>query len=132
MGERALYLNPWQMWRLNEACRAISHAFGSCPYLVGSALKRADFRDVDVRLIIDDALFARLYPSAGKDPHRDGYWMLVCASISTWLADTTGLPIDFQIQAMTPANAEFDGPRSALGCNYTVPMSDPTPAHEKE
>lgn len=31
------------------------------------------------------------------------------------LTEDTGLPIDFQIQRMTEANAKYDGPRNPLG-----------------
>jgi len=39
----------------------------------------------------------------------------MCTAISLQLSQATGLPIDFQIQAQTEANAEYPGKRSALG-----------------
>ena len=39
----------------------MEQAFGSICYLVGSATKRPDFRDVDVRMILDDEEFHALF-----------------------------------------------------------------------
>jgi hypothetical protein len=85
-------------------------------FLVGSCLDRADYRDVDVRVMLPDKEFSNMFPSADpKKPHWDPRWELICTSISYRLAQITLLPIDFQIQQMTAANAEHKGKRSALG-----------------
>lgn len=89
------------------------------PFLVGSALKHKDFRDVDIRLIMDDDAFAEMFPLQPADPrgkNNDHYWELVCNAISEWLRQRTGLPIDFQIQQRTFANNYFKGEkRNAIG-----------------
>lgn len=43
--------SPRQMFALDEACKPISEAFDETPYLVGTAVSRQEYRDVDVRLI---------------------------------------------------------------------------------
>jgi hypothetical protein len=101
-------LTTAQFAMLNDACIPVAQAFDSNPYLVGSATKRPDFRDVDVRLILTDEDFD--YWFCG----RVMLWSLVCMAIGRHLADVTGLPIDFQIQRMTEANAKHPGPSSRV------------------
>ncbi len=105
---------------LDEFASQLIHAFNPClgmPYLVGSALKGKQWRDVDVRLILTDEEYAALLP--GCDPlqeHRCGKWVALCLAFSALGKQMTGLPIDFQIQQMTYANKTTEGePRSALG-----------------
>lgn len=126
---RADYLPVPQKFNLAMACNVIGQCFGRNygVYLVGSSLEKRDYRDVDVRCILDDAEFDRLFPClAPKDgkvptPQLDATWSLVCASISLWLQQHSGLPVDFQIQRQTQANEEFKGKRSALGLYYAEP-----------
>lgn len=112
---RANFIGAPQFFHLNNACTILNAAFGYHNYLVGSAIERRDFRDVDVRCIMPDEAYARLFPGLTGNPSVNAHWSLVCAAISEWLSHRTGLPIDFQIQMQTEANAEFSGPRSALG-----------------
>jgi hypothetical protein len=88
--------------------------FGGC-YLVGSVLERADWRDVDVRLILQDDVFAEHFPDAGRHWEFDCKWLLLTTAISEWLSKKTGLPVDFQFQPQTHANEKHKGPRSAIG-----------------
>lgn len=113
------YLTVEQRFRLDEACRVFRESFDYGVYLVGSVMKRADFRDVDVRAIVADETFAKLYPNADpENPARDPYWSLSMAALSLYLRESTGLPIDFQVQQMTAANEEFPFPRNALGFGH--------------
>ncbi len=112
--KRANYLPVPHVFNLSMACRALNDAFGwGSVFLVGSSLERRDYRDVDVRCIIDDADFDRLFPAGGNQ--HDALWSLMCASISLYLERHTGLPIDFQIQRRTDANKEYSGRRHPLG-----------------
>ncbi len=77
------------------------------PYLVGSALDRPDYRDVDVRLILADDVFDRLASVVEIQGLNIGF--------SLWGQRVTGLPIDFQVQRMTEANAENEGRRHPIG-----------------
>lgn len=102
--------SPRQMFLLDEACRPIAEAFDEAPYLVGTAVNRRDFRDVDVRLILDDEKYQRLV-GVVDTPLRE----FLGLAIGEYLASRTGLPIDFQIQQQTAANARHDGSRNPLG-----------------
>ena len=105
---RATYLSPPDLYRLDAACVPLREAFGT-PYLVGSVLRRRDFRDVDVRLLLQDDDFDRQFPSSAR-------LKVLNAAVSALLRDATGLPVDFQFQRQAEANALHGGPRSALGC----------------
>jgi hypothetical protein len=104
------------VFALEMAMRHVCEAFDvvAC-YKVGSALERPDWRDVDVRCILDDEDFARVFPGAGRHWEHDARWLLLTVAISQWLRAQTGLPIDFQFQPMSAANADHLGQRSAVG-----------------
>lgn len=110
------------MFALEQACKDINDAFGGyrC-YLVGSALERGDWRDVDVRYIMEDEEFSVLFPNAGQQWEQDPRWLLLTVSISERLSRITGLPIDFQIQPQTHANERHTGMRSAIGLRIYKP-----------
>lgn len=114
--KKASHVGAPAIFALEIACRQINEAFGDygC-YLVGSSLERADWRDVDVRFIMEDAEFMKLFPDAGQHWEHDARWLLLTVSISERLSKITGLPIDFQIQPQTHANEKHKGIRSALG-----------------
>jgi hypothetical protein len=95
---------------LNQACLAVRYAFGSV-FLVGSAIASKDYRDVDVRAILADREFERLFPGLIGNPRLNPMWSLLCSSISVHLSQASGLPVDFQIQAQTVANEKHPGQR---------------------
>lgn len=105
-------LTTTELYHLDRACEVITKAFGGeCPYLVGTAgIGGADsYRDVDVRLMLDDDEFAAACPTRER-------WELLCLSIGSYLSSRTGLPVDFQIQRTREANDRFgDRPRNPLG-----------------
>jgi hypothetical protein len=109
---RTALLTTTELYHLDQACQVISKAFGGqCPYLVGTAgVGGAEsYRDVDVRLMLDDDEFAAVCPTRER-------WELLCLSISAYLASRTGLPIDFQVQRKAEALERFGGrPRNPLG-----------------
>ncbi len=109
---RANYLPAPHYFNLNLACVPLLAAFDGGVYLVGSCLERPDYRDVDVRAIISDAEYARLF---GSGASHTALWSIMCASIALWLSERSGLPVDFQVQQQTTANDQHDGLRSALG-----------------
>ena len=93
---------------LNHAARPIWAAFRDT-YLVGTAESGGPYRDVDVRTILSDEDFDRMFGG------NRALWHLVCLTVGGWLAQQTGLPIDYQVQRMTEANAQFSGSRNPLG-----------------
>lgn len=101
-----------------EAFNVYRDGFGAC-YIVGSSLERADWRDVDVRLMLTDEAFAREFPRAHPGLwEQDSRWLVLTAGISAYLSAATGLPIDFQIQPQTRANERHKGRRNAIGIRY--------------
>lgn len=102
MTPRAHYLLVSQFYALNVACVPIRKRYTHV-YLVGSVLERPDWRDVDVRCLLEEKQFALVDTR------------FINAALSEWLAARTGLPIDFQFQCIELANKEFAGKRNALG-----------------
>lgn len=125
------------VFKLDLACKHLNDAYGGfgC-YVVGSALERPDWRDVDVVLILDDELFKREFPGATHSTFEfDTKWLLHTVAISDWLKAQTGLPIDFKIQPQTWANkthstkGENGEPvkgkrRNAIGLRVAKPEED--------
>ena len=118
---------------LEQVCKQVREAFSDPDeyvgmFVVGSCLERADWRDVDVRMMMSDKAFARLFPNAildhGAAWEFDPRWILLTVSISKWMSEQTGLPIDFQFQTMTYANEKHKGRRHSVGLRY---VTGPTP-----
>lgn len=106
-------LSPRQMYLLDSACHPLMEVFGWSTYLVGTAMQPRDGkppRDIDVRTIVDDKQHDKLRKAIGVK----GIAFLGIA-IGQYLASLTGLPIDYQIQRQTEANALHDGTRNPLG-----------------
>jgi hypothetical protein len=78
---------------------------------------RPDYRDVDVRAMLDDDEFDRLFAGCIRDYSSVSKWSVLSSAISLQLQQATGLPIDFQFQRRSDANAEFgeEHKRNALG-----------------
>lgn len=97
-------LGPHDIFLLDQWGRQLSEAFGQRPYLVGSALGSADYRDVDVRML---------------DPLRLGNRPLarraINLALTLWGRTATGLPIDFQLQTRREFHAHDGKPRNPLG-----------------
>jgi len=118
---KASYVGAPAIFALEQACQHLQAAFPEslgC-YHVGSSLERADWRDVDVRMIFRDEDFTRLFPGAGDVAwvhwEANPRWLLLTVSISAWLKAQSGLPVDFQFQPMSHANTRHRGKRSSLG-----------------
>lgn len=117
--EKATYVGAPACFALEQAAKQICEAFNvSACYVVGSAMEREDWRDVDVRLIMADGDFAKEFPDADKHWEHDARWLLFVVSISAWLSKITGLPIDFQIQPQSHANERHSGSRNAIGMRF--------------
>lgn len=109
---RSDLLTTTELYHLDQACQIVSRAFrGGPPYLVGTAgIGGADrYRDVDVRLMLDDDEFAEACPTRER-------WELLCLAIGTYLAERSGLKVDFQVQSTSLANERYgDKLRNPLG-----------------
>lgn len=133
---KAVYVGAPACFALTQACQQLNDAFGGFgAYLVGSALERPDWRDIDVRFIMADEEFESEFPQtlhrdesgsilpdgSGTWEH-DPKWLLLTVAISDWLRKQTGLPVDFQFQPQTHANARHKGRRNALGLRFEKPQ----------
>lgn len=105
---------------LEEFGYQIWAAFGHYPYHVGSSVFNKVWRDVDVRLILEDGEYEQMDLGDPKQPHMNKKWVALTLAFSALGKQITGLPIDFQIQQQSYANTTYsqsDGcVRSALGC----------------
>lgn len=107
---------PAGIW-LHKFGTIVRDYFGHVAYHVGSSLKTKDWRDVDVRLILDDDEFEERF---GRNHSAEGNPKLAAITLAFAALgkEMTGLPIDFQIQPQTWANEHYssrDGHwRSAL------------------
>lgn len=115
---------------LEAACRWVAEAFRDPAdwggiYIVGSVLQRPDWRDVDVRFIMSDDRFRHEFPDVAcletGTWEFDPRWTLLTVAISAQLSKMTGLPIDFQFQPQSYANAKHPGPRNAIGLMFASP-----------
>lgn len=122
--QKSCYVGVPAIFKLDIACRTLHAAFcergNSGIYLVGSALERPDFRDVDVVCMLDDAEFGVLFPDAIFGPKTGSFeldprWLVLTVSISDWLGHQVGVPIDFKFQPTSFGNARHHGRRHPLG-----------------
>lgn len=105
---RVNYLTTAQNFALEAACAVLNDA-RCASYLVGSCMERPNYRDVDLRCILDDDEFEKRF-AAQRVQLR-----LLNAALSEWISARTGLPIDFQFQSQTEANKYKDRPRNPMG-----------------
>ncbi|MDE2096524.1 MAG: hypothetical protein KGL39_04700 [Patescibacteria group bacterium] len=113
---RANYLTVTEFASLKLVAETVGDCFPDNygVFHVGSSITRKDYRDVDVRLIMADEAFERLFGKTEAHPKNLDFWMLTCWAISEWMQKRTGLPIDFQIQAIGSADNKDKGPRNGL------------------
>ena len=107
---RASFLTVPQQYALNVACRPLA-SFGYGTFHVGSSLTKADYHDVDLRCILPDDEYDRLFES----DKGEAFLLFLNAAISEWVGARTGLPIDFQFQRATQANETLKGTRLSVG-----------------
>jgi len=130
---KGVYVGAPACFALELACQHLAKAFGGYGlYLVGSAMQRPDWRDVDVRFILSDEEFAALFPDAGRNWEFDPRWLVLTVAISKWLSDQSGLPVDFQFQPMTHANERHGSPRPRNALGLSIVNERPEPAPELE
>ena len=99
----------------------LTNAFGAKCYLVGSAVTGKGWRDVDVRMMLEEDAWARWFASPDRGFEHDPTWVAMMTAISLWGERVTGLPIDFQMQPRKWANDKHAGPRLGLGIAKAYP-----------
>lgn len=105
---RTQMLGPTEMLLLRQWGETLWEHFEEMPYLVGSVMQAEEWRDVDVRIMLDEG-----HPLLQLS--EDALKAINCA-ITMWGQRSTGLPIDFQFQDRRQANEEYGRfPRNPLG-----------------
>jgi hypothetical protein len=105
-----------QALMLEEFGQYIYEAFGTPAYHVGSSLTmKTGWRDVDVRLVLDDKTYSEMGLGFPEDTWSNGKWVSLVLAFSALGKQLTGLPIDFQIQQQSYANKNYNGRRSTIG-----------------
>ena len=113
---------------MEHAVAVVNKAFNTTCYLVGSATgfyksktKRQGFRDVDIRVILDDDRFEEIFDGAQGEGSsitggRHAMVSLLNVAISEYLQKRTDLPVDFQIQRRGDVSQkDWDKVREPLG-----------------
>lgn len=142
---------PACVLRLHAEAPGLSLLFFGCPvYLVGGALTDPDPRDLDVIVVLPDALFVQCYGDKGgwsadtaflalgewsrgthdPDPPRIWRrWARDCAKLNAELTERCHRRVDFKVQWATHAAAVFSGkPRRVLCAGFGKHALPPEPA----
>lgn len=104
---------------LNEFGERLRDVFEEVAYHVGSSLggKTSGWRDVDVRLMLADQVWAAMRLGNPENPHGNAKWRSLCVVFSDFGRHFTGLPIDFQLQQRSHANSQYG---RAQGCDRSA------------
>lgn len=102
---RGTSLSPQELFMLDQWGRQLREAFGETPYLVGSAERGENWRDVDVRMLLPWA----------EDVMSGLAVYTLNIAVTTWGRQVTGLPIDFQMQAASAFHGYDGETRNPLG-----------------
>lgn len=116
--KKTSYVGVPAIFELTMVCNVLIRAYDASIYHVGSSLLRPDWRDVDLVMIMDDEAFSREFPNAPLHSaawEHDPKWLVLTVSLSKWLADKAGVPVDFKFQPRTFANERHSGPRNPIG-----------------
>ena len=104
---------PQGIW-LHKFGMIIQDYFGHTAYHVGSSVSSKEWRDVDVRLMLPDDEFERLFGEI-RGTEVNAKLAAVTLAFCALGKEMTGLPVDFQIQPQSWANEKYGGQvRSAL------------------
>ena len=105
---RATYLSWTDVVELNRFGRYVREAFDGDDFLgvflVGSALRHADYRDVDVRMIVTDEGFVERFGPQTRPRFENAKWNAHCIAWTHFGQSITRLTIDFQIDPISYAN----------------------------
>lgn len=98
--------SPAALFKLRTFGEHIRRLIDETPYMVGSVLERPDYRDIDVRILLDDERFEQWFGG-------DGLWItngpltLANMALSAMAREITGLDVDCQYQRMSDANSQY-------------------------
>jgi hypothetical protein len=120
--DKGMSIGQPQGMLLNEFGMRCYAAFGAVAYHVGSSLaavgdKSKLWRDVDVRVMLDDEVWEQMELGNPENPHSNARWRALCIVFSDHGRHMTGLPIDFQLQQVSYANKHYG---RAQGCQRSA------------
>jgi hypothetical protein len=111
-------IGPHQQLLLDQFGQLVEAAWGELGYRVGSSTRGADWRDIDIRVMLSNDEFERRLGRVWQEGlrHRHLPYRAEMLAWSTLGHKMTGLPIDFQVQRLTEADAKYpDGYRIPIG-----------------
>lgn len=117
--ESVISVRPWGvgmpawMW-LHEFGDLCEQAFLAPAYLVGSALKTKQARDIDVRVHLSDSAFDHHFGQHDAFGRAGTGWAATCMAFAALGKQMTGLPVDFQVQSAGHWLVYRDEPRLRL------------------
>lgn len=101
---------------LEQFGAVVYDVFDTTPFHVGSSVEGKDWRDVDVRVMLDGREYRRWFGKYTKPQCANAKWNGMCLAFAELGHRMTGLPIDFQIQRVREANRQYGNrPRNPLG-----------------
>lgn len=105
-------------WLKLKQFGAIASSFFDAPaYLVGSAARGKEWRDVDVRVMLEYWSYFEMF-GKGIPPGSGAKWEATCLAFAALGREMTGLPIDFQVQIEGSAKLRYKGPRWDLAAAF--------------
>lgn len=108
-----------QQLLLNQYGDLLLEVFHDVAYHVGSSLEsKTGWRDVDVRLMMNEKKYKKWGFGDPRYPHNNRRWVGLTIAFSLLGQKMTGLPIDFQIQQTEYANSQY--PQKARSALFTV------------
>lgn len=122
------YVGAPAIFELSLACNLLTRAYGNHTiYHVGSSRERADWRDVDLVMIMPDEVFEAEFP--GAPLHSAAWeltpkWLILTSALSKWLSEKSGVPVDFKFQPRSFANERHRKPRNPIGRFLMAPSED--------
>lgn len=98
---------------LDEFARLLRGFFQTEVYLVGSALERKDWHDLDIRVILPDDRFVEF----GEPDKRfwNLKWTALCLAFTALGEKMIGCKIDFQVEQQSYVEAHCKGARLSIG-----------------
>ena len=94
---KGVYIGAPACFELERCCQDLHRAFSGNGiggiYLVGSAIERPDWRDVDIRMMLSDEEFDALFPDARDRWEFDPRWIIMSVSISHLCQFHSPLPL---------------------------------------
>lgn len=111
-------IGPHQQLLLDQFGQLVEAAWGELGYRVGSSTRGTDWRDIDIRVMVSNEEYERRLGTIWQEGRRHQHlpYRAEMLAWSTLGQQMSGLPIDFQVQRLSEADAKYpDGLRIPIG-----------------